>query len=75
LVNTSLAKTFDLIYDYIDGYSYRGSTVGEITAKIRIIPLDTAGTGLSKYIAAYLKLAREAKNASCQITAMETIIQ
>jgi hypothetical protein len=59
LVNTSLAKTFDLIYDYIDGYSYRGSTVGEITAKIRIIPLDTAGTGLSKYIAAYLKLARD----------------
>ena len=49
--------------------------MGEITAKTRIIPLDTAGTGLSKYIAAYLKLAREAKNVSCQITAMETIIQ
>ena len=49
--------------------------MGEITAKTRIIPLDTAGTGLSKYSAAYLEPAREAKNVSCQITAMETIIQ
>ena len=49
--------------------------MGEITAEIRIIPLGTASTGLSNYIAACLNPVKEAKDIRYQITAMGTIVQ
>jgi len=46
-----------------------------VIARIQIVPLGTATTSLSNYIAACLDVVKRAKDVSYQITAMGTIIQ
>ncbi len=46
-----------------------------VIAEIKIIPLGTATTSLSQYIAGGIKVVKQAKDISYQVTAMGTIIQ
>jgi uncharacterized protein (TIGR00106 family) len=46
-----------------------------VIAEIRIVPLGTATTSLSRYVAACLEPVKQAKDISYEITAMGTIIQ
>ncbi len=46
-----------------------------VIAEIKIIPLGTATTSLSHYIAGSIKVVKQAKDISYQVTAMGTIIQ
>ncbi len=46
-----------------------------VIAEIRIVPLGTATTSLSRYVAACLDVVKRAQDISYQITAMGTIIQ
>ncbi len=46
-----------------------------VIAEIRIVPLGTATTSLSHYVAACLDTVKQAQGISYQITAMGTIIQ
>ena len=47
----------------------------QVIAEIHVIPLGTATTSLSRYIAACISTVRQAQDISYQITAMGTIIQ
>ncbi len=47
----------------------------QVIAEIQIVPLGTATTSLSQYIAACLDIVKQAKDVSYQPTAMGTIIQ
>jgi uncharacterized protein (TIGR00106 family) len=46
-----------------------------IIAEIKVVPLGTATTSLSHYIAACLDTVKQARDISYQLTAMGTIIQ
>jgi uncharacterized protein (TIGR00106 family) len=46
-----------------------------VIAEIHIIPIGTATTSLSRYVAACLNTAKQAQGISYQLTAMGTIIQ
>ncbi|MFC2022326.1 MTH1187 family thiamine-binding protein [Chloroflexota bacterium] len=46
-----------------------------VIAEIKIIPIGTATTSLSRYIAACINTIKQAQGISCQLTAMGTIIQ
>ncbi len=46
-----------------------------VIAEIHIVPLGTATTSLSHYIAACLDVVKQAQDVSYQLTAMGTIIQ
>ncbi len=46
-----------------------------VIARIQIVPLGTATTSLSQYVAACLDVIKQAQDISYQITAMGTIIQ
>ena len=46
-----------------------------VIAEIHIIPLGTATTSLSRYIAACINTVKQAQDISYQLTAMGTIIQ
>ena len=46
-----------------------------VIAEIHVIPLGTATTSLSRYVAACLDVVKEAQDISYQLTAMGTIIQ
>lgn len=46
-----------------------------VIAEIHIVPLGTATTSLSRYVAACLDVVKQAQDISYQITAMGTIIQ
>ena len=46
-----------------------------VIARIQIVPLGTATTSLSHYVAACLDVVKQAQDISYQITAMGTIIQ
>ena len=46
-----------------------------VIAEIKIIPLGTATTSLSRYIAACISPVKQAQDISYQLTAMGTIIQ
>ena len=46
-----------------------------VIAEIKIIPIGTATTGLSQYIAACLNSVKQAQDISYQLTAMGTIVQ
>lgn len=46
-----------------------------VIAEIHIVPLGTATTSLSHYIAACLDVVKEAQDISYQLTAMGTIVQ
>ena len=46
-----------------------------VIAEIQIIPLGTATTSLSRYIAACISTVKQAQDISYQLTAMGTIIQ
>lgn len=46
-----------------------------VIAEIKIVPLGTATTSLSHYIAACINTLKQAQDISYQITAMGTIIQ
>ena len=48
---------------------------GTIIAEIKIIPLGTETTSLSRYIAACIDTVKQAQDISYQLTAMGTIIQ
>ena len=48
---------------------------GTIIAEIKIIPLGTETTSLSRYIAACVETVKQAQDISYQLTAMGTIIQ
>ena len=48
---------------------------GQVIAEIHVIPLGTATTSLSDYVAACLDIVKETPDISCQLTAMGTIIQ
>ena len=48
---------------------------GEVIAEIQIVPLGTATTSLSQYIAACLGAVEQAPGVSYQLTAMGTIVQ
>ena len=47
----------------------------QVIAEIRVVPLSTATTSLSHYIAACLDTIKQAQDISYQLTAMGTIIQ
>ena len=47
----------------------------EVIAEIHIIPLGTAATSLSRYIAACIDIVKQAQDISYRLTAMGTIIQ
>ncbi len=47
----------------------------QVIAEIKIVPLGTATTSLSRYIAACLDTIKQAQDISYQLTAMGTIIQ
>jgi len=47
----------------------------QVIAEIHVIPLGTATTSLSHYIAACLDTVKQAQDVSYQLTAMGTIIQ
>ena len=47
----------------------------QVIAEISIVPLATATTSLSRYIAACINTVKQAQDISYQITAMGTIIQ
>ena len=47
----------------------------QVIAEISIIPLGTATTSLSRYIAACINTVKQAQGISYQLTAMGTIIQ
>ena len=47
----------------------------QVIAEVKIIPLGTASTSLSQYVAACLELTQKAQGVTCQLTAMGTIIQ
>ena len=47
----------------------------QVIAEIKIVPLGTAATSLSQYIAACLDVVKQAQDVSYQLTAMGTIIQ
>ena len=46
-----------------------------IIAEVKIIPIGTATTSLSRYVAACINIAKQATDIDCQITAMGTILQ
>ena len=46
-----------------------------VIAEIHVIPLGTATTSLSRYVAACFDVVKEAQDISYQLTAMGTIIQ
>lgn len=46
-----------------------------VIAEIHVVPLGTATTSLSQYIAACLNIVKEAQDISYQLTSMGTIIQ
>jgi len=48
---------------------------GQVIAEIHIIPLGTATTSLSRYIAACINPVKQSQDISYQLTAMGTIIQ
>jgi len=47
----------------------------QIIAEIHVVPLGTATTSLSRYVAACLDTIKQAQGISYQLTAMGTIIQ
>jgi len=47
----------------------------QVIAEIHVVPLGTANTSLSRYIAACLDTVKQAQDISYQLTAMGTIIQ
>jgi len=47
----------------------------QVIAEIHVVPLGTATTSLSHYIAACLDIVKQAQDISYQLTAMGTIIQ
>ncbi len=46
-----------------------------VIAEIKIVPLGTATTSLSRYVAACLDILKQSRDISYQLTAMGTIIQ
>jgi uncharacterized protein (TIGR00106 family) len=48
---------------------------GNVIAEIKIVPLGTATTSLSGYIAACIDMVKQAADISYRLTAMGTIIQ
>ncbi len=48
---------------------------GQVVAEIHVIPLGTATTSVSHYVAACLDIIKQAQDISYQVTAMGTIIQ
>lgn len=47
----------------------------QVIAEIHVVPLGTANTSLSRYIAACINKAKQTQDISYQLTAMGTIIQ
>ena len=47
----------------------------QVIAEIKIVPLGTATTSLSSYVAACLDIVNKAKDVTYQLTAMGTIVQ
>ena len=47
----------------------------EVVAELAIVPLGTADTGLSRYIAACLEILRNNEDIQYQLTAMGTVMQ
>ena len=47
----------------------------QVIAEIHVVPLGTATTSLSHYIAACIDIVKQAQDISYQLTAMGTIIQ
>ena len=47
----------------------------QVIAEIKIVPLGTTSTSLSRYVAGCLKVAEQAEDVDCQLTAMGTILQ
>ena len=47
----------------------------EVVAEISVVPLGTAGAGVSHYVAACLDVLKGAQDVSYQLTAMGTILQ
>jgi uncharacterized protein (TIGR00106 family) len=48
---------------------------GQVVAEIHVVPLGTATTSVSHYVAACLDIIKQAQDISYQVTAMGTIIQ
>ena len=46
-----------------------------VIAELKIIPLGTKSASLSKYVAAVIKLVKQAKGITYQVTPMATIVQ
>ncbi|TET25340.1 MAG: MTH1187 family thiamine-binding protein [Dehalococcoidia bacterium] len=48
---------------------------GQVIAEVTVVPVGTAATSLSRYVAACLDAVKQAPDISYQLTAMGTIIQ
>jgi uncharacterized protein (TIGR00106 family) len=49
--------------------------VKQVIAEIKVVPLGTASTSVSHYVARCLDIAKQAKDVDHQLTAMGTILQ
>jgi uncharacterized protein (TIGR00106 family) len=49
--------------------------VKQVIAEIKVVPLCTASTSVSHYVARCLDIAKQAKDVEYQLTAMGTILQ
>lgn len=49
--------------------------MNSVVAEVKIVPIGTATTGLSKYVAACVDTLKRAQGVDYQLTAMGTIIQ
>jgi uncharacterized protein (TIGR00106 family) len=47
----------------------------QVIAELKIVPLGTTGTSLSRYVAGCLKVTEQSQDVDCQLTAMGTILQ
>jgi uncharacterized protein (TIGR00106 family) len=46
-----------------------------VIAELKVIPLGTGSASLSEYVAAVVKVVKQTKGITCQVTPMATIVQ
>ncbi len=65
-----------MINKYLHNFEVEVTAMKEtVIAEIHVVPLGTATTSLSHYVAACLDVVKQAQDVSYQLTAMGTIIQ
>ena len=56
-------------------WGQEAATNGQVVAEISIVPIGTADTGLSRYVAASIEVLEQRKDLSYRLTPMGTIIE